>query len=87
MNNLSNREGKAMSPGMSNHHPRTPEQLAEQERRVALLKQAIMRHEGQRRFAAMSRISIHTIRNWLQGQSPISDEHVGAIERYAGGER
>ena len=75
-----------MSREFPGHQIRTPEQIAEQERRVGLLKQAIMKHEGQRRIAAMSRISIHTIRNWLQGQSPISDEHVGAIERYAGGE-
>lgn len=73
-----------MSRELPSHQMRTPDQLAEQERRVGLLKQAIMRHEGQRRFAAMSRISIHTIRNWLQGSHPIADEHVGAIERYAG---
>ena len=75
-----------MNSGLSNHQMRTPEHIAEQERRVQLVRAAVVRCGGQRRLAATSRISIHTIRNWLQGQSPISDEHVGAIERYAGGE-
>jgi len=76
-----------MNSGLSTHMKRTPEWLAEQARRIAALKSAVVRHGGQRRLALVSRTSIHTIRNWLQGQRPIADEHVGAIERYAGGER
>ncbi len=69
--------------GVPKRKMRTQDEIREQERRVAILNRALVRHGGRLRFSLVSKISVSAIDGWRSGSRPIGDEYIGAIEKFA----